>query len=80
MLGHCLTWLGEHGYRVPASAIRGAATIASECKVLQFRLARAVARGRPDLCAETLDTLEAAYSEVIEGLLQSFGSIDPAHS
>ncbi|ABF12701.1 DUF1839 family protein [Cupriavidus metallidurans] len=80
MLGHCLTWLGEHGYRVPASAIRGAATIASECKVLQFRLARAVARGRPDLCAETLDTLEAAHSEVIDGLLQSFGSIDPAHS
>jgi hypothetical protein len=78
MLGHCLTWLGEHGYRVPASAIRRGDDRV-ECKVLQFRLAR---RGawRPDLCAETLDTLEAAYSEVIDGLLQSFGSIDPAHS
>lgn len=78
MLGHCLTWLGEHGHHVPASAINGAATIASEAKVVQFRLARAVARGRPDLCTETLGTLEAAYDEVIDGLLRTFGSVDPA--
>ena len=79
MLGHCLTWLGEHGYRVPAAVTSGAATIASECKVVQFRLARAVARGRPDLCAETLGALETAYGQVIDGLLQSFGSVEPAH-
>lgn len=79
MLGHCLTWLGEHGHHVPASAISGAATIASETKVVQFRLARAVARGRPDLCTETLGTLEAAYEQVIDGLLHAFGSVDPAH-
>ncbi len=77
MLGHCLTWLGEHGYRVPPSIPGSAMSIASECKVLQFRLARAVARRRPDPCTECLDTLEDAYQHVIAGLLGSFGSTDP---
>nr|WP_315597738.1 DUF1839 family protein [uncultured Cupriavidus sp.] len=78
MLGHCLQWLGTHGYRVPASILAATTSIASECKVLQFRLARAMARGRPDACTESLDTLEAAYAHVVEGLQQSFGRTDPA--
>lgn len=78
MLGHCLTWLGEHGYRVPSWVLGSAMSMAADSKVLQFRLARAVARGRPDPCTECLDTLEDAYRNVMEGLLSSFGSIDPA--
>ncbi|RZT31838.1 DUF1839 family protein [Cupriavidus agavae] len=77
MLHHCLAWLGEHGYPVPAAVREAALAIASECKVLQFRLARAVARRRPDACSESLDNLEAAYVTVIEGLLASFGSVEP---
>lgn len=73
MLAHGLTWLGEHGYRVPQSIVAGATSIATECKVLQFRLARAVARGRADACSECLDTLESAYTHVTQGLLNSFG-------
>ena len=76
MLAHGVTWLGEHGYRVPASILTDAASIATECKVLQFRLARAVARGRADACGECLDTLESAYTHVTQGLLQSFGCAD----
>lgn len=79
MLHHCLAWLGEHGHTVPAATSEAAIEIAAECKVLQFRLARAMARGRPDACTECLDNLEAAYDSTIAGLLSSFGSIDPAH-
>ncbi|MWL90784.1 DUF1839 family protein [Cupriavidus sp. SW-Y-13] len=79
MLHHCLTWLGEHGYPVPASVRTATLSIASECKVLQFRLARAMARRRPDACSESLDNLEAAYVTAIEGLVASFGSVEPVH-
>lgn len=79
MLHHGLNWLGEHGHRAPPDVAEAALTIASECKVLQFRLARALARRRPDPCTESLDTLEAAYATVMTGLLASFGSVDPAH-
>ncbi|SPA41327.1 conserved hypothetical protein, DUF1839 [Cupriavidus taiwanensis] len=78
MLHHCLAWFGEHGYDVPARVARAAHTIAAESKVLQFRLARATARGRPDRCSECLDTMESAYETVIAGLLSSFGAADPA--
>lgn len=80
MLSHGLTWLGEHGYRVPPSIIASAASMATECKVLQFRLARAVARGRADACGECLDTLESAYTHVTQGLLNSFGRASTAHA
>jgi hypothetical protein len=80
MLHHCLAWFGEHGYDVPARVAQAAHSIASESKVLQFRLARAVARGRPDHCSECLGTMEAAYESVIAGLLSSFGAAEPAHA
>jgi len=79
MLHHCLSWLGEHGYPVPPAVRDAAMAIASECKVLQFRLARAVARRRADACTDCLTNLEAAYDTTLAGLLASFGSIDPAH-
>jgi len=79
MLHHCLNWLGEHGHTVSPDIRDAAAAIAAECKVLQFRLARAMARNRPDACADCMDNLESAYDTTITGLLASFGSIDPAH-
>jgi len=78
MLHHGLTWLGMHGYPVPAPVTQAAGTIATESKVLQFRLARAVARRRRDACTDCLDTLEASYDTVIDGLLSSFGSVEPS--
>ncbi|WP_341248401.1 DUF1839 family protein [Cupriavidus pauculus] len=80
MLQHCLNWLGEHGYPVPTAVSGAAEAIAAECKVLQFRLARAVARRRADACSECLDNLESAYDTAISGLVSSFGTIDPAHA
>ncbi|WP_439672246.1 DUF1839 domain-containing protein [Cupriavidus necator] len=80
MLHHCLAWFGEHGYCVPARVAITARSLASESKVLQFRLARAVARARPDACTECLDTLESAYEQVISGLESSFGATDPGQA
>ncbi len=80
MLHHGLAWFGEHGLSVPARISQAAHSIASESKVLQFRLARAVARGRPDRGTECLGTIESAYEEVIAGLLSSFGATDPGHA
>lgn len=80
MLHHCLNWLGEHGHRVSPDITGAASGIAAECKVLQFRLARAMARRRPDACTDCLDNLESAYDTTIAGLLASFGSIDPVHA
>lgn len=79
LLQHGLNWLGEHGYPVPAAVGAAAGTIASECKVLQFRLARAMARHRHDACTDCLDNLEAAYDTALAGLVSAFGSGDPAH-
>ncbi|WP_373459780.1 DUF1839 family protein [Cupriavidus necator] len=78
MLHHCLAWFGEHGYDVPARVAQAAHGLAAESKVLQFRLARAMARGRPDRCSECLGTMESAYETVIAGLLSSFGAAEPA--
>lgn len=80
MLHHCLNWLGEHGHAVAPEIRDASLAIASECKVLQFRLARAMARRRPDPCNDCMDNLEAAYDTTIAGLLATFGSIDPAHA
>jgi hypothetical protein len=68
LLAHYLRWLGERGDPVPASIITACQTIASESKVLQFRLIRAIARRRPDLCADCFDVLEPAYEAAIPAL------------
>ncbi|TPQ39009.1 DUF1839 family protein [Cupriavidus pinatubonensis] len=75
MLHHWLRWLDEQGRGNPlaARAAESAATIAAEAKVLQFRLARAVARRRADPCTQSLDVLECCYDKTVEGLLSAFG-------
>ena len=73
MLHHWLYWLSEHGHETPLAVADDARTIATESKVLQFRLARAVARRRADLCADCLDSLESCHDKAMAGLLSAFG-------
>ena len=42
--------------------------IAQTAKILQFRLARSIARNYPDFCPECFDTFEIAYSEIVQAL------------
>jgi hypothetical protein len=72
-LSKYLLWLNEHDYGVPESVIAGAQTIASESMVMQFRLVRAMARKRPDLCTDCFDTLEAAYENTLPPLAELVG-------
>lgn len=76
MLHHWLCWLCEQGREAPLAAVDAARTIATESKVLQFRLARAVARRRADPCTDCLDTLEACHDRTMEGLITAFGGAD----
>jgi len=72
-LSRYLQWLNEQGYDVPESIVAGAQTIASESMVMQFRLVRAMARKRPDLCADCFETLEAAYENTLPPLAGLMG-------
>ncbi|CAJ94823.1 DUF1839 domain-containing protein [Cupriavidus necator] len=74
MLHHWLAWLSEQKYNAPKAVADAARSIATESKVLQFRLARAVARRRVDSCTDCLDTLESCYDRTMEGLLSAFGT------
>ena len=65
LLGSHAGWLAADALRDVAEACR---RMAQTCKVVQFRLARAVARRRPDPCADCFDRLEADYEQVIGGL------------
>ena len=58
-------WLSAYDLAEVAEACR---RMAQNAKVLQFRLARSVARRRADLCHECFDALEADYERVIDGL------------
>jgi hypothetical protein len=70
LLGRTLAWLAEPGLEaVPAACDR----LASDAKVLQFRLARLAARRRRDPCTDSFDALEAAYDEVVAALRAHFG-------
>lgn len=80
LLHHYLGWLAEHDYRIPAAAALAARAVATECKVLQFRLARAVARRRHDDCADCLETLEASYERAMAGLVSAFGCATRLHA
>jgi Domain of unknown function (DUF1839) len=72
MLSKYLLWLREQGFDVPANMPADAQRIASEAMVMQFRLARASMRGRPDLCGDSFDILESAYDRVVEPLASIF--------
>jgi hypothetical protein len=68
LLSKYLTWLNANGVTVPEDIRSNAQAIASEAMVMQFRLARARMRSRPDSCNDCLDSLETAYEKVIEPL------------
>lgn len=65
LLGDHVAWLAGDALEDVTAACR---RIAATTKIVQFRLARSVARRRPDLCMECFDTLEADYEQAIGGL------------
>jgi Domain of unknown function (DUF1839) len=76
LLGQYVAWLGELGIETPPSIEASCKTLASEAKVLQFRIARAIARRRLDLCNDSFDLLEQAYDASVPALAAEF---DVAH-
>ncbi len=65
LLGDHAAWLSPHELRDVVTACE---RIAQDAKVLQFRLARSVARGRADPCGECFDGLERDYEQAIGAL------------
>lgn len=66
LFGHYARWLQASGCIGPFAEIRAACDrIASEAMVLEFRLARACARGKEERGDATLDAIEAAYDDLI---------------
>jgi hypothetical protein len=72
LLGQYVAWLGELGVETPPAIEASCKTIAGEAKVLQFRIARAIARRRPDLCNDSFDLLEQAYDASVPALAAEF--------
>ncbi|SAL32085.1 DUF1839 family protein [Caballeronia telluris] len=72
LLSTYLGWLRERGFDIPDSLAKDAQHIASESMVMQFRLARARMRARPDFCDDCLDGLEASYERVMTPLAALF--------
>ena len=73
LLAHYVDWLGEAGVQIASPIGTACKTIASEAKVLQFRMARAMARRRPDACNDCFDLLERAYDDAVPALAAEFG-------
>jgi len=67
-LSKYLLWLSEQGFEIPATIPAAAQRIASESMVMQFRLVRAIARGRRDACDDCFDVLESAYEQTLPPL------------
>ena len=67
-LSKYLIWLDARGIGMPASIAESAQKIASEAMVMQFRIVRAMARGRRDTCDDCFDVLEAAYENTLTPL------------
>ncbi|MEB4685956.1 DUF1839 family protein [Burkholderia contaminans] len=66
LFGHYARWLQASGCVGPFGEIRAACDrIASEAMVLEFRLARACARGKEERGDSTLEAIEAAYTDVV---------------
>jgi hypothetical protein len=68
LLAHYLQWMREQGFDIPVQTHTSARKIASEAMVLQCRLARALSRGKRDLCEASFDVLEEAYERVVPPL------------
>ncbi|WP_144113628.1 DUF1839 family protein [Paraburkholderia sp. BCC1886] len=67
-LAKYLNWLSVQGFEIPSLITASAQSIASESMVMQFRLVRAIARGRRDLCEDCFDMLERAYEKTLPPL------------
>ena len=67
-LSKYLQWLTAQGFDIPQAIPLAAQKIASEAMVMQFRLVRAMARGRRDTCDDCFDVLESAYENTVPPL------------
>jgi hypothetical protein len=67
-LSKYLLWLDAQGITIPETIAASAQKIASEAMVMQFRLVRAMTRGRRDTCDDCFDVLEAAYEYTLTPL------------
>jgi hypothetical protein len=67
-LSKYLLWLNTQGCELPEALPASAQKIASEAMVMQFRLVRAMARGRRDTCDDCFDVLEEAWEKTIPPL------------
>jgi hypothetical protein len=67
-LSKYLLWLDGQGVEGLRASAENAQTIAWESMVMQFRVARAVARTRRDLCDDCFDVLESAYERTFAPL------------
>lgn len=68
LLSTHLEWLGDNGETGLEDAAAAAASIASGAKTMQFKLARAMARGRFDGLADMISPMVAAYDMTMVGL------------
>lgn len=68
LLSSHLEWLGRQGGTSLAEAIEGAAAIAEGAKVMQFKLARAMARQRFDGLADAIGPMAKAWQTVMDAL------------
>lgn len=68
LLGSHLEWLGQYGQTRLAEAVQPAYAIAEGAKVMQFKLARAMARGRFDGLAEAIEPMARAWDTAIDVL------------
>jgi hypothetical protein len=68
LLGSHLEWLGAHGETCLATAAEAAAGIAEGAKVMQFKLARAMARQRFDGLVDAIAPMAQAWDTVMDVL------------
>ena len=68
LLSKYLLWLCAQGFEIAPTIPAAAQCIASESMVMQFRLIRAIARGRRDACEDCFDVLESAYEKTLPPL------------
>ncbi|TPJ38723.1 DUF1839 family protein [Mesorhizobium sp. B2-5-13] len=68
LLGSHLEWLGKNRRESFEQAVKAAGDIAEGAKVMQFKLARAMARGRFDGLEATLEPMASAYDVIINVL------------
>ena len=72
-LSKYLRWLDAQGIAIPESIAASAQKIASEAMVMQFRVVRAMTRGRRDTCDDCFDVLEQAYDDTLTPLAAHMG-------